>query len=136
MNTGDILKWAKEQGLSKTEEASDLHVTIAYSRSPVDWMKMGEAWSNEKTGNIEIKPGGPRLVERLGNEGAVVLMFGSSDLSWRNRWMREEGASWDYEDYQPHITISYDAGELDLSKVAPYTGKIVLGPEIFEEIDE
>lgn len=136
VNTGDILKWAKEQGFSEVEDADDLHVTITYSRSPVDWMKMGESWSNEKSGNIEIKPGGPRLVERLGNDGAVVLMFGSSYLSWRNLWMREEGASWDYEDYQPHVTISYNAGELDLSKVEPYTGKIVLGPEIFEEIDE
>ena len=136
VNTSDILKWAKDQGFNDLEGAGDLHVTITYSRAPVDWMKMGESWSNEKNGNMEIKPGGPRIVEQLGGQGAVVLMFGSSELSWRNRWMREEGASWDYEEYQPHITISYNAGDLDLSKVEPYTGKIVLGPEIFEEIDE
>lgn len=136
VNTSDILKWAKDQGFNDLEEAVDLHVTITYSRAPVDWMKMGESWSNEKNGNMEIKPGGPRIVEQLGGQGAVVLMFGSSELSWRNRWMREEGASWDYEEYQPHITISYNAIDLDLSKVEPYTGKIVLGPEIFEEIDE
>lgn len=136
VNTSDILKWAKDQGFNDLEEAGDLHVTITYSRAPVDWMKMGESWSNEKNGNMEIKPGGPRIVEQLGGQGAVVLMFGSSELSWRNRWMREEGASWDYEEYQPHITISYNAIDLDLSKVEPYTGKIVLGPEIFEEIDE
>lgn len=135
-NSAEILSWAKAQGFGETLSADDLHVTIAYSKTPVDWMKMGSEWSSEKNGGLVVKPGGPRVVERLGEEGAVVLMFASSDLSWRNRYMREEGASWDYEDYQPHVTISYNAGDLDLRKVEPYTGKIVLGPEIFEEIDE
>jgi hypothetical protein len=46
--------------------------------------------------------------------------------------MREAGASWDWPDYQPHISLS--KAPVDLSKIEPYRGEIVLGPEIFEEI--
>jgi hypothetical protein len=48
--------------------------------------------------------------------------------------MRDKGASWDWPSYQPHITITYNPGEVALDKVEPYQGRIELGPEIFEEI--
>lgn len=135
VNASDILKWAKEQGFGTTLPADDLHVTIAFSRSPVDWMKIGESWSfGDAKGNLMINPGGPRLMERFGD--AVVLLFGSSDLSWRHMSIREAGASWDHDEYQPHITITYKIGDVDLSKVEPYRGKIILGPEIFREVNE
>jgi uncharacterized protein len=57
-------------------------------------------------------------------------------LKWRHASILSEGASWDYADYQPHITITYDKGDVDLATVEPYRGKIVLGPEIFAEVDE
>jgi len=45
------------------------------------------------------------------------------------------GASWDYNYYQPHVTITYDGGDLNLHDVKPYTGSIVLEEEIFKEVD-
>lgn len=129
LNAAAIINWFKKQGFTDTLAAKDLHVTIAYSRDAVDWMKMGEHWQE----TIEILPGGARIVEKLGT--AQVLLFNSSDLSYRNRQMIRRGASWDYDDYQPHITISYDTNSPDLSEVKPYTGKIVLGHEVFEELN-
>ena len=41
------------------------------------------------------------------------------------------GAVWEYDDYNPHITITYGEAPAD---VEPYQGPIVLGPEVFEEI--
>ena len=136
-NAKDIIAWAKDQGFKTTLPADELHVTIAFSKTPVDWMKVGDAsFYSGKDGKIEVGPGGARHVEPLGDAGAVVLLFTSSELSWRHRAIIEEGASWDHDDYQPHITISYEAGDLDLSTVEPYRGKIVFGPEIFEELNE
>jgi phage-related protein (TIGR01555 family) len=132
VNTSEILAWARAQGFRNIEDG--LHVTIAYSRQPVDWLKVGEPFAGSKDGRMEIAPGGPRLVEELGTEGACVLMFGSSELCWRHEDIKRSGASWDFEDYQPHITISYDAG-IDIRNVEPYRGKIMLGPEIFEEVE-
>lgn len=135
INADEIITWAKGQGFTKTLLPADMHVTIAFSRQAIDWMKAGSSWSENDKGNLTIKPGGARLVEPLGPKGAVVLLFNSSDLSWRHQDIkRSTGASWDWPEYQPHISISYDAGDMDLSKVKPYAGEIVLGPEIFEEV--
>lgn len=129
-NVADLKAWARKQGLPDLQD--DLHVTIAYSTTPVDWIAMGdEGWNGDTKGNITIKPGGPRVVEPLGDRTAV-LMFSASELTWRNRSMREAGASWDWSDYQPHISLTGEP--VDLAEVEPYRGEIVLGPEIFEEI--
>ena len=136
-NASEIIAWAKEQGFSTTIKAEDLHVTIAFSRTPVDWMEMGENWSSDRDGALTIEPGGPRMIDALGPQGeAIVLLFASSTLSWRHEEIVRKGASWDWPEYQPHITITWDKGDIDLSSVEPYRGKIVLGPEIFEEVKE
>lgn len=134
VNGAEILAWAKAQGFENTVPASDLHVTIAYSKQALDWMKVNETWSGDSNGHLTVAPGGARLVEPLGSEGAVVLLFNSSELSWRHRQIRKAGASWDFEDYQPHVTLTYAVGDLDLTKVEPYRGKIEFGPEIFEDL--
>lgn len=134
VNADEFLTWAKGQGFKASLSADDLHVTILYSRQAVDWMKMGDNWSSDQNGNLTVPAGGARIVEPLGTEGAVVLLFSSTDLQWRHRNMVEAGASHDYEEFQPHVTITYDAGDVDLAKVEPFRGKLVFGPEIFEEI--
>lgn len=131
IRNGDaILRWAKSQGFTSTLDASDLHVTIAYSRKPLDWMAVPETWESE----IKLAAGGPRLMDQFGE--ATVLLFASMSLKWRHEEIERAGASWDHPEYQPHITISYGGAPADLSKVQPYQGEIVLGPEVFEPIDE
>lgn len=130
VNSAEIIAWAKAQGFTTTLAAADLHVTIAYSREPVDWMAAGT-----DSARIEIEEGGPRLIERF-DGGAVVLLFSSWQLAWRHGDFRRQGATWDHPEYQPHITITYDAGAVDLDAVEPYRGKIVLGAERFAEVDE
>lgn len=138
VNADDLIRWAKAQGFKTTQPASELHVTVAFSRKPVDWMAVGDDWSSDEDGRIRVKPGGPRTVEPLGDKGAVVLMFRNDSLEWRHRRIHEEGtgAVWDWPEYQPHITITWDGRDLDLANVEPYTGPIVLGPEIFAEVVE
>lgn len=135
LNAREIIAWAKSQGFKSTLAESDMHVTVAFSRSEVDWMKVGQTWSPGEDGTLTVAPGGPRQVEQFGG-GAVVLAFQSSDLQWRHEQIRDAGASWDFPEYSPHITITYDPGDVDLESVTPYRGKIELGPEIFEEINE
>lgn len=129
VNAAEIRAWAKAQGLPPLQ--ADLHVTIAASRTPMDWMRIdGEDWNQDKDGTIEIPPGGVRLVEPLGDRTAVLL-FTSSRLSWRHEQISRAGASWDFPEYQPHISLTGDP--VDLAGVEPYRGVIRLGPEIFEE---
>lgn len=134
INATEIRAWAKSQGFDTVQDG--LHVTIIHTRTPIDWIKVGQAgeWSSEDDGHIIIAPGGPRLMERFGD--AVVLQFASSRLTWRHEDIKRLGAQTDYPDYQPHLTITWSAPHIDLSKVDPYRGKIVLGPEQFEEVND
>ncbi len=77
-----------------------------------------------------------RTISVLGTRPAVVLRFESAPLAARHRYFLDHGASWDYDEYHPHITIKYQVPEgMDLSKIEPYTGRIVLGPEQFQELE-
>lgn len=131
VNAKDIIAWAHGQGFDTTLTGLDMHVTIIFSRKPVDWFKVGESYSSK----IEIGEGGPRAVEHFSG-GAVVLQFACRELEWRYRDVIEAGASSEHEEYSPHITISYRADRIDVSKIEPYTGKIVLGPEIFKPVND
>lgn len=137
LNASEFIAWAKSQGFDTTAPADQLHATIAFSRTPIDWMKTGEAWgSRNDDGTLTVDPGGARIVDRLGDKGAVVLLFWSGTLAYRHSEILEAGASWPFPgEYQPHVTITYKAPPgLDLSKVEPYRGALKFGPEIFTEV--
>ncbi|MBZ0268053.1 hypothetical protein K8I85_07850, partial [bacterium] len=68
--------------------------------------------------------------------GALVLRFASYDLERRHRELRAAGASWDFPEYQPHVTITYSVPEADAGAIEPYRGPMVFGPEEFAGIDE
>lgn len=129
LNPEPLLEWAREQGFTDLEDASELHVTLIYSRQAVDWLDMGQAWEAE----VIVPEGGPRVLERF-NEGAVVLAFASSDLEWRHRSLVERGASFDFDQYQPHVTLTYNGALLNLEGIEPYQGELRFGPERFAEL--
>lgn len=134
VNAEELVRWAKAQGFATTLPADDMHVTVAYSKSPVDWFAAGEAWDEK----IAVRRGGPRTIECLGANGdAVVLRFASDSLRWRHEQFKDAGASWDWPDYCPHVTITWQAPDgLDVSAIEPFQGELRFGPEVFEEIDD
>lgn len=130
-----IVAWAKAAGVPNVPEAAELHTTLLYSKTPVDWFDMGDHWGT--TDRITIGEGGPRAVVQF-DGGSIVLRFHSSDLSYRHAGMIERGASSDYPDFKPHITIGKvdEGAEFDVSTVEPFVGELEFGPEIFEPIRE
>jgi phage-related protein (TIGR01555 family) len=135
LNASALIAWAKANGFESTLPADDMHVTVLYSRQPVDPMKMGRDWREDEKGQITVRPGGPRSIERLG-ENAVVLRFACPDLDWRHRDMIEAGGSHDYDEYQPHVTLSYSVpADVDVEAIQPFQGALVFGPELFEPLN-
>ena len=131
LNGDEFLNWAESQGFKEHLEPDDLHVTIAFSKEPVDWSKF-----TPDTTKISIKSL-INSVEPLGDKGAVVLKFKSLTLSDRWREFRDGGASWDYPSYQPHITICYNSNNgVDLNDVKTYNSTLQFGPEIFAPVDD
>lgn len=126
----DVLRWAKQQGFEDIVDPPDMHVTIAFSKKEVEWDKFTPSLSNimDDTGD-EV-----RSLTILG-ESAVVLKFESDILQGRWKTFIEGGCSFDWDTYQPHVTISYAGTKLDLTKIKPYRWSLVFGPEVFKEVD-
>lgn len=129
VNADEFIAWAKSQGFNTTIPAEDLHVTIAYSKVPLEWPA-----GRDDTLVVESKA--DRIVQPLGDGGAVVLRFQNATLQARWEEVKELGAVWSFPEYKPHTTISWNAADVDLSAVQPYTGRLVFGPEIMRAVDE
>lgn len=131
-NYDDLIEWAKSQGFKNTLAPDELHVTIAWSETPVDWDKVGA-----RDDNLTVPAGGHREVKPLGDKGAIVLKFESDELEARWQETLDAGAHWKHDGYQAHVTITYEGAEgLDLDAVEPYEGELVFGPEELAEVDE
>lgn len=124
-NAKKILKWAEDQGIMDLLTPEEMHTTIAFSRKKVAWEDF-----TPDTNGIEITLENASI-EKLGD--AIVIMFESKDLEKGWKKYIDGGASWDYEGYMPHISLSYNADQ-DISAVSTFSGKVSFGAEVFDEI--
>ena len=128
--------FATLRSMSGFTPVEDLHVTLCYSKTPVDWLKVSEDWGQDENGRVQVKPGGARKIEQWGN--AVVLSFSNSMLQWRHQQIKDAcGISHDFPTYQPHVTLGHvaDGVKLNVDDVPMFNEALVLGPETFEAID-
>ena len=134
LNAGALRAWAAEQGIPSMLPAGDLHVTVAYSKKPVDWSALAPE-QDAVVVNADMRRIHQFPAQGMPN-GALVLGFESQRL--RDRWQEllDAGASWDYAEYRPHVTITYSVFEAAVGKIEPYLGSLIFGPEEFEEVEE
>lgn len=126
INADDLINWAKANGFTKTVPPDQMHVTLVYSKTPVDWSQ----FTPHEGRVINLKS--DRSLKHF-DKGAVVLTFDSEALKKRHQEFMDGGASFDYDEYTPHVTISYEGnGSVDPK---PYSGELIFGPEIFEPLD-
>lgn len=86
---------------------SGFHTTIVYSRVPVDFEEMHtvDETVNPAFSQIEVWP------NDYGN--VLVLKIFSPYLHLRFQEAMAAGATYDFPEYQPHVTLSYDIGDWD-----------------------
>lgn len=83
--------------------------------------------------NILTVNSGGRSITPLGDKGAVVLKLRSPKLTARWNQFINMGCSWDYEDYSPHVTISYNGPKV-LPHVPAYDELIILAAEQWKPV--
>ena len=75
-------------------------------------------------------------MKTLGEDGSAKVMCVKSDvLNSEWRYFKDRGASWDWPEYQPHITISY-LSDINIYNIKPYLGIIKLGPMKVDQVVE
>lgn len=123
----DLIKFAKDNGIKDIIKTNELHVTIAFSKTKVNWE---DFTADTKEMDINLKDA---KLEKLWD--AIVLKFQSKDLE--DNWKKyiKGWASWDYKEYQPHISLTYN-NDQDIAKSKMFTWKLKLSWENMEEINK
>ena len=130
LNGPHLLAWAVAQGFNSIIPIHDLHVTIAFSKKALNWSAI--PFDHRSVTVI----GGQRSIEKF-DGGAVVLRFKSKELEDRWQEIIDQGASWDWPHFKPHITLSYSVPpEFDIDEIDPFDGVLKFGHENWSSIRE
>lgn len=128
LNADSLYKHYKDQGVDVVP-AEELHCTIAFSRKTFT-PKLNDDVIEIKY-DEEIHP----YLEPLGDEGAVVMKFNNKQIIERCQDCIDRGATYDYPQYQPHITITFNGKDLDLKNIKRPDFYIELGDEYTEPLN-
>lgn len=123
VNHQEVKDWFSSQGL---DVLPDLHVTIVFSKREMNWNSIVPDQSIVRLSDDD------RTIEQF--KHTVVMTVESKELQNRAREFKRHGASTDYDLYRPHVSISGKL--LNIKKIRPFTGTVVLGPEVFENLKE
>jgi 2'-5' RNA ligase len=122
-----------ELKLTETVDPSTLHITIIYSRTPVPTADKLEGFPTIEQAEIlgyEVFP--------TKNDGyCIVLRLKYRFAELMNKVLTDEGATSDYAEYKPHVTIAYDIKEtIDINTLPIPTFKLSFDSVRVEPLNE
>jgi len=109
-----LSKYAKDAKLPNPLDPAKTHTTLLYSKKPCpNYEPLGKLESpiKCKINKMEVWP-------TQSKKNALVVTLTAPDMCKRHKeLMDEHGATYDFDEYKPHITLSYDIGDLDVDKL-------------------
>lgn len=107
---------------------SKLHSTLIYSKKPCpDFKALQDNYP------LKTKFKGFELFGE--DKTCLVVLIDSPEMIKRNKEITEEhGATSDYDEYHPHITLTYNVEDLDVDKLPDYPHDIIIQSEYSEPI--
>jgi len=98
-----IIELVKKMEIPNPIERDAIHLTLLYSRKFLpDYEALGKV-------DMWAYPKGFHIFEGGNGKDILVLLVDSPDLEKRHKLlMKEHRATYDFPDFRPHITLSYD----------------------------
>ena len=90
-------------GLLNPVPRDKLHSTITYSRVKIPYLPYLNEYYIANSGRLDIW-------DTQNGDRALVLKLDSESLKERHKYSRALGATYDFEEYLPHVTLSYNIG--------------------------
>jgi len=136
--TKRIKTYAVDNKIPDRLESRKLHTTLLYSKKNLpDYVAPGDIEEP-----LVGKPTGFDVWESQPDDDGVksnclILLYDCSELVERHKdLMSQHEAEYDYDEYKPHVTLSYNIGDLDVSKLnAEDIGDINITTEYQEELN-
>ena len=116
-----IVNLAKEIGVPNPITKGDIHLTLLYSRKFLpDYKAAGDI-------DIKVTPKDFHIFVGFDKKEILVMKIDAPDLIKRHKeLMKEHGATYDFPEYIPHITLSYDIdGFMGLQEIKDKFTKIL-----------
>ncbi|KKL86355.1 hypothetical protein LCGC14_1945580 [marine sediment metagenome] len=133
-----IKAFTKENKIPQRVQSRKLHSTVVFSKK---YLPNYKAQGGLKT-PIVGKPKKFSVWDTQPNKegkttNSLVLQYDSPELIARhNELKKEHGATHDFDEFKPHVTLSYDIGDLDISKLDPKSiGDINIVSEFGGDLD-
>lgn len=123
-----LAAFAKPLGIPNALPASSYHTTIVYSKQPVFWRCMHDAGFPAKPVRWEV------WSDHKTEKPVLVLHVESDFLRTRFDLAMDRGASYDFPDYQPHVSFSYDAEGIDPSTLPLPDFDLIIDKEIAQPL--
>lgn len=112
-SVGNVEKFRNETGVKNPLESSEFHCTLIYSAKPPNAPIKVKGALDEAAAVTGLK-----IFVAKDEKNALVLTLSSDFLQKRHKELMEEyDLSYDFEEYIPHITISYDCGDYDIDHI-------------------
>lgn len=91
-------------GLTERVDPSTYHITVIYSRTPVPTAEHIAGMSTTTTASVH----GYEIFPTKSNGKCLVMRLEFSFAAALNSKLTQEGATSDYPEYKPHLTLAYD----------------------------
>lgn len=117
-----LYEFAKNLNLPNLLPKEKYHTTLIYSRKYNPNIKIDQSLYPLKVKGNEL-----HVFETQDNKRAAVMKFDSKELVERHNFlMSEYQLEYDYDEYIPHITLSYDIGDMDLDFSGEFPTMVVV----------
>ena len=132
-----IKEYIEENNIPNHTNYEKMHSTLLYSRKYLPEYEPSGKLSDIMVGNpikFDVWDSQP---DDDGNVAkCLVLTYKCEDLVDRHKFlMKEHGATFDYDDYTPHVTFSYDIGDMKQKDLPKFEGKIEIVEEYGEDLN-
>lgn len=133
-----LVEYISDNNIPNPTKPGKLHLTLLYSRKHLpNYKPAGELdtpYECKATGFDSWKTTPEDPDEKKTN--CLIVRLTCPEITKRHEdLMKEHGATWDYDDYRPHIALSYNIGDLDVSKLPKIDFPIVFDKEYMEELN-
>ena len=110
----DLLDFIKKYNIPSTMKSEDFHTTLICSRKFADIKELEDDLVDSE---IVAEPTELHVFETFDKKRALVIKLDCPYLEERHKYlMQKYDLEYDYDEYIPHITLSYDIGEMKVPK--------------------
>ena len=129
----DLLDFIKKYNIPSTMKSEDFHTTLINSRKCADIQDLDDDMGDSEIG---AKPTELHVFETFDKKRALVIKLDCPYLLERHKYlMQKYNLTYDYNEYIPHITLSYDIGEMEIPKDVKFLEFFRIQAEYQEELN-